>query len=150
MKRILAGLFGIAAIAAAQGILSVAPPQKVAVKRGATAEARLKVSLQPGFHVNSNAPEEEYLIPLRLTWEPGPLHAAEVVYPRAEHKKYPFSEKPLAVFSDHFDILTRFRAAPDAARGPGILNGKLRYQACTEDRCYAPKTVAVKLPYTIE
>jgi len=143
-------LFGIAAIAAAQSILSVAPPQKIAVRRGSTAEARLKASLEPGFHVNSNAPEDDYLIPLKLIWEPGPLSPLEIVYPKAEHKKYPFSAKPLAVFSDHFEILTRFRAAPDAPRGPGILNGKLRYQACTEDRCYAPKTATIRLPYTIE
>lgn len=150
MKKAIVAFFAVTAIAAAQGILSVAPPRKVTVKRGAAVEAKLDVSLQPGFHVNSDKPDDEYLIPLRLRWEQGPLAPVEIVYPAAEHKKYSYSEKPLAVFAQRFQIVTRFKAAAGAPPGPGILTGKLRYQACAEDRCYPPRTVDVKLPYTIE
>ncbi len=151
MKRILASFFSVVAIAAAQGnYLSVAPPQKVIAKRGAIAQARLDIRLMSGFHVNTDKPEDEYLIPLRLRWEPGPLTAVEIVYPKGEMKKYAFSDKPLSVFTDKFQIVTRFKVDPKAPAGPGLLTGKLRYQACTEDRCFPPKTVDVKLPYSIQ
>ncbi len=151
MKRIFASFFSVLAIAAAQGnYLTVAPPRKVVVKRGGTAEARLDVSLMSGFHVNTDKPEDEYLIPLRLRWSPGPLSAVEIIYPKGEMKKYSFSEKPLSVYTDKFQIVTRFNADTAAPVGPGVLDGKLRYQACTEDRCYPPKTVDIKLPYTIQ
>ena len=54
-------------------MLSVAPPARVVAKRSGAAEAKLSVALEPDYHVNSNTPSESYLIPLRLTWTPGPL-----------------------------------------------------------------------------
>src|SRR5262245_33202009 len=64
-------------------VLSSPPPQKVSVKRGAAIEVKTPVRLQSGYHVNSNTPSESYLIPLRLTWEPGALETVEVVFPKA-------------------------------------------------------------------
>ena len=69
-------------------LLYVAPPSKVAASRAAGAEAKLSVQLQAGYHVNSNAPAESYLIPLKLTWQPGALAAAEIVYPKPRSEKY--------------------------------------------------------------
>ena len=60
-------------------VLNFAPPKKVAAKMGAVVEAPLTLELSPGYHVNSNIPSDEYLIPLRLTWNAGPLQTAEVV-----------------------------------------------------------------------
>ncbi len=151
MRRILLSFFSMALIAAAQGqFLSVAPPQKVVVKRGGTAEARLDVTLQSGYHVNSNMPSEEYLIPLRLRWEPGPLAAVDVQYPKPKLENYSFSQKPVSVFTDKFQIVTKLSAQPSAPPGPGIMTAKLRYQACTDDRCFPPRTLEVKIPYTIQ
>ncbi len=130
-------------------MLNIAPPAKVAAKRGAGVEARVKVALQHGYHVNSNTPTEDYLIPLRLTWEQGALQAAGVVYPKPRNEKYAFSEKPLSVFTGSFDLVSRFKVAPNAPPGPGILLGKLRYQACNDKACFPPKTVEVRLPYEI-
>src|SRR5262245_10360883 len=73
------------------GVLSVAPPAKVFAKPGSTVDAKISVLLQPGYHTNSNTPSEDYLIPLRLTWTPGSLEAAEVVFPKPHMEKYSFS-----------------------------------------------------------
>ena len=54
-------------------VLSVGPLEKVTAKHGATLEVKTPVLLKQGYHVNSDKPSESYLIPLRLTWEPGPL-----------------------------------------------------------------------------
>src|SRR5262245_8122749 len=71
-------------------ILTVAPLQKVAGKRGAELTAKLAVTLGEGYHVNSNTPHEAYLIPLKLTWTAAPLEVASVIYPRAHDEKYQF------------------------------------------------------------
>lgn len=120
------------------------------IKRGTTADAPIDVQVLSGYHVNSNAPNEEYLIPLALRWEQGPLKPGETVFPKAEEKKYPFAEKPMSVFTDKFRIVAKFRTDAEAPAGPGVLAGKLRYQACSEDRCFPPKTVEIKLPYSIQ
>jgi hypothetical protein len=136
----------------AQGsaLLSVAPPEKIVVKRDAPAEARLRVSLQPGYHVNSNTPSEDYLIPLKLTWAPGGLEPGAVVYPKPQLEKYEFSPKPISVLTGNFELACKFKTAPGASAGPGILTGKLRYQACNSKACFPPKTVEIKLPYQIQ
>jgi len=130
-------------------VLSAAPPGRVALVRGGQAEVKLEVRLRPGYHVNSHAPAEDYLIPLRLSWEPRPFQILEVNYPKPALEKYQFADKPLSVFSGAFTILTRLKAPENAPRGPGVLLGKLRYQACTDRLCLPPKTLEVRLSYEI-
>jgi hypothetical protein len=130
-------------------LLTAAPPPKITAKRNETTEARLTLQLRSGYHVNSNAPNEDYLIPLRLKWEQGPLAAAEVIFPKPEQKNYSFSSKPVSVFTGEFQVVTKFKVEAGAPAGPGVLIGKLRYQACSEDTCYRPATLEIRLPYEI-
>lgn len=113
-------------------------------------DARLTVQLRNGYHVNSHAPLEDYLIPLRLTWNAPPFEAVETLYPKPKMEKYSFSSKPLSVFTGDFDLLTRFKVPANAPPGPGVLVGKLRYQACNDNSCLPPKTIEVRLPYQIQ
>ena len=126
----------------------VAPP-KVVGKRGGAIEAKISIQLRDGYHVNSNTPGDDYLIPLRLTWSAAPLAAAETTYPKPQLEKYEFSEKPLSVFSGDFDLHSRFQVPAGAPAGPNVLLGKLRYQACNARACLPPKTVEVRLPVEI-
>lgn len=95
--------------------------------------------------MQSNAPSEEYLIPLRLTWNSGALTASDVVYPKPQMEKYSFSKTPLSVFSGEFTILARFKVPPAAQPGPTAMTGKLRYQACTDRLCLPPRNLDVAL-----
>ena len=101
--------------------------------------------------MNSNTPSEEYLIPLKVTWTAtGALEGGEVTYPKPTLEKYEFAAQPLSVFTGAFDVLAKFKVAATATAGPGMAVGKLRYQACNERACFAPKTVEVKVPYQIQ
>lgn len=134
----------------AQGnVLSIVPPERIAAKPGSTAQVKLSVQVRAGYHINSNTPSEDYLIPLKLTWSGGPLETAGIVYPKPQMEKYSFSEKPLSVFTGDFEILTRFKVAANAPPGPASVTAKLRYQACTDRLCLPPKTVDVSLPVDI-
>src|SRR6202022_2373755 len=114
--------------AQSNGVLTAAPEQKLNIKRGSTAELKLKAQLQPGFHVNSNTPADEYLIPLKLTWTKEPLEADHISFPNPDLEKYAFSANPVSVFSGNFEIVTRFKAPTTAPPGLAIIAGKLRYQ----------------------
>jgi len=103
----------------------------VVAKPGAAVESALPLELRSGYHVNSNTPSDDYLIPLRLTWDPGPLAAASFVFPQPRMEKYSFSDKPLSVFNGDFQIVTRFKAAADAPLGPATMTGKLRTRLAT-------------------
>ena len=120
-------------------------------KRGASVEAKIAVSVQPGFHVNSNKPSDAYLIPLTLKWESGgALEPGAVVFPKPQMEKYEFSPDPLSVFTGDFDLIARFKVPAGASQGPGIMLGKLRYQACNNNSCFPPKWVVVRLPYQVQ
>ena len=128
----------------------MAQPAQVVAKRNATVDVKLPVTVLPGYHVNSNTPSDEYLIPLRLTWTPGALEAAGVVYPKPSLEKYEFSEKPLSVYTGKIDLIAHLKVPPHAPLGMGMMVGKLRYQACSDKACFPPKTVEVRVPYDIK
>ncbi len=137
-------------LAQSNAVLSVSTGEKLAIQRGSTAELKIKAQLQPGFHVNSNAPADEYLIPLKLTWSKEPLEAEQIIYPKPELEKYAFSQNPVSVFSGNFEIVTRFKAPPTANPGLGMMAGKLRYQACNNKECLAPRTIDVHATIMIQ
>lgn len=125
--------------------LTVSPPERLTIQRGSSAEVKLKATLRPGFHVNSNAPSDEFLIPLKLTWPAQPLQTEQVIFPKPQMEQYRFSAKPLSVFSGTFEIVTRFRAPATAQPGLTVLAGKVRYQACNDRECFQPRTAEVHL-----
>ena len=138
-------------LAQGSGYLAVGEPTKVTGKRSAALQAKIPVTVLPGYHVNSDKPSEEYLIPLKLTWNStGALKPGAIVYPKPSLEKYEFSEKPISVLTGSFDLVASFKVAPDAPAGPGSAAGTLRYQACNNRACFAPKNVEVKVPYLIQ
>lgn len=137
--------------AQSSGHLKVGEPHKVAGKRGAAVQAKIPLAVDPGFHVNSNTPNEQYLIPLKLTWKStGALEGGQVVYPKPTLEKYDFSEKPLSVFTGNFEVTANFKVAANAPAGPGVASGQIRYQACNDKACFPPKTAEVSLPYSVQ
>jgi hypothetical protein len=110
----------------------------------------LKADLQPGFHVNSNMPGDDYLIPIKLTWNKEPLEAEQVNYPKPQMEKLSFSPNPISVYTGSFAIDTRFKAPPGAMPGMAFMNGKLRYQACNNKECLPPRTVDVRVTLDIQ
>src|SRR5947199_4381481 len=85
----LAGSPALWAQAFAQGnVLNYTPPRKVVAKPGAAVDSALPLDLRPGYHVNSNTPSDDYLIPLRLTWDRGPLEPSGFAFPQPRMEKY--------------------------------------------------------------
>lgn len=130
--------------------LNIAPPSQVTIKRGGQAELKLKAEVRPGFHVNSNAPNDEFLIPLKLSWPAGSIEAEQISYPKPQLEHYAFSTNPVSVFSGNFEIVTRFKAAASATPGPTPITGKLRFQACNEKECLAPRTIDVRVTLDVQ
>lgn len=126
-------------------------PGKAAGKRNAAVDVKIPLSVHAGYHVNSNMPREEYLVPLKLTWtSTGALQGGDITYPKPMLEKYQFAEMPLSVFSGNFELVAHFKVKADATAGPGAATGKLRYQACSDRACYAPKTVDITVLYQIQ
>jgi len=130
-----------------ESVAKVAPPETLALKRGSTATQNLRVTLRSGFHVNSDKPKDEFLIPLKLTWT-GPLQVQKVVYPKPEEVKV--GNDMLNVLTGSFEIQTHFLAPAQATAGVSLMEGKLHYQACDNQSCKRPATLSVQLPVSIQ
>jgi DsbC/DsbD-like thiol-disulfide interchange protein len=131
-------------------VLTQAPdPTPVIAHRGKPVTIPLQLILKNGYHMNSNQPKDEYLIPLRVTWDPSVLTQRSITYPPPKLETYEFSDKPLSVYSSDVRIDTALDVPADAKAGPLQLTGKVRYQACTDKMCLQPKTFAVAVPIEI-
>lgn len=129
---------------------SVLPPPTVTIEAGEEAVVAITIRIRRGYHINSDAPAESYLIPTRLTWEAGPLTVVGVEFPEPEIVRYDFSRKPLSVFSTKVVLKTRFRAPPELPAEFSEIAGKLRYQACNDKACLAPTSVEFKVPVRVK
>ncbi|MDE0621241.1 MAG: protein-disulfide reductase DsbD family protein [Bryobacterales bacterium] len=105
----------------------------------------IAVRIRRGYHINSDKPNDPYLIPTSLDWPGVPLRIDSVAYPPPEEVKYDFSDKPLSVYSSRVEIVTTFHveSVPADTRE---LRGSFRFQACNDKACLPPKTLPVRVP----
>ena len=129
-------------------MVNVVAPEKLVAKRGAAQAIEFTIQVRNGYHVNSNKPADEYLIPLRWTFE-GPLSVSEVVYPQPKMQKFEFSQKPMSVYEGDIRTTAKVTVPAKAASGTQHVVGKLRYQACNDRMCLPPRTLEVKVPVEI-
>lgn len=105
----------------------------------------ITVRIRRGYHINSDKPNDPYLIPTSLAWPDAPLRVDSVVYPPPEEVKYDFSDKPLSVYSSRVEIVTTFHVESVPAH-TGELRGSFRFQACNDKACLPPRTLPVRVP----
>lgn len=128
--------------------LTIEAPTQIVVRRGIDVAQKLQIAVEPGFHVNSDKPKDEFLIPLKLTWSGSALEAGAVTYPKSEQVRV--GSDNLDVFTGTFTIETRFKSSPAASPGPALMTAKLTYQACNNIMCFRPSSAEVRLPVIIE
>jgi hypothetical protein len=128
-------------------VVFVATPEPVVAKAGATVDEVLKITVREGYHVNSDKPKDEFIIPLKLTWT-GPVSVKQVTFPKAE--EIDVNGQKLTVFTGSFPIRTQLSIPANTPKGKATVTGKLRYQACNSEMCLRPMTLDIELPVTIE
>ncbi|MBI5445273.1 MAG: thioredoxin family protein, partial [Deltaproteobacteria bacterium] len=103
-------------------------------------------TIAPGWHVNSNTPAEDYLIPTIAALGPADgLSFGPPAYPAHHEKKLPFSDKPLALYEGETVIVVEGKTDPTAAAGPRTLGATLDFQPCNDAQCLAPAQVEATL-----
>jgi cytochrome c biogenesis protein CcdA len=108
---------------------------------GSIVHAALQVRIPTGFHVHSDQPLDEFLIPTLLTvTPPDGFTVHQVVYPAPILVEAEFSEEPLSVFENVFVIGVAIAVGEDVAPGAYPIRSSLRYQACDDKICLAPAT----------
>ncbi|MBC7363939.1 MAG: protein-disulfide reductase DsbD N-terminal domain-containing protein [Candidatus Aminicenantes bacterium] len=121
------------------------PPDKP-VRPGESFTLTMELTVSPGYHINSQKPEDELLIPTSVEFRELPVvEVKEVSFPPALKKKFKFSEKMLSVYEGQIKIKVRLKMADDFCGSSLELEGKVRYQACNDAACLRPMTVPFKV-----
>jgi hypothetical protein len=115
-------------------------PVGVSVKLGAKFAATLLATIKPGFHINSNKPVQEYLIPTRVELLDAPLFVLEKAdFPPGEMKAFGFApDEQLSVYEGTVRVPLTLRAKARAAAGNHNLRLAFHYQACNDRFCLRP------------
>ena len=105
----------------------------------------LEFPCAPGFHINSNTPKSEFLIPTNLKMDlPTDIILGRIQYPAGKDLAFPFSpDEKLNVYSGDFTIAVAVHPLHAVVPGKYVMHGVLRYQACDNAQCFPPKTLPV-------
>lgn len=132
--------------------VTVAPIETVAVKQGGSTPVQFLFRVAPGYHINSNKPKSELLIPTIVSLNvPTNISVAKVTYPDGEDLAFPFSpDEKLSVYTGDFTVNALVHAANPTPKGTYRVHGNLRYQACDNRACYPPAQAPLDFDVTVK
>lgn len=120
--------------------------------KGKAAPVSLKFRVASGFHINSNHPNSELLIPTALKLDtPTDLSLGNIQYPGGEQLSFSFSpNEKLSVYTGDFTVQATARTVGAVRPGTYRVHGELHYQACDNNACYPPKSVPVAFDVKVQ
>ena len=126
-------------------IRTIAPDQPL--KAGKPATITIELSIASPYHINSDRPLEDYLIPTTLEFAPYPgLTFGKTAFPPAAMKKFSFSDSPMSVYEGVIRVSVEIVADSSLKQKDIVLQGKVRYQACDDSTCLRP----VRKPFSLK
>jgi hypothetical protein len=152
-RQILLGIFLVSGLAAAQDLMAskkpsvtMLPAALTPVTAGKPGQANLRFRISSGFHINSNTPKSEFLIPTALKLNaPTDIVVGKLSYPDGQEMSFPFApNEKLSVYSGEFTVGVTVRPLHNVIPGKYMFRGQLRYQACDNAACYPPKNLPVQ------
>ncbi len=124
---------------AARGVVHVS-----ARKRGDN-NAEVQIRMKPGWHINSNQPVQDYLIPTAVTsGDPKSVALNDVSFPDPVFVELGFERSKLSLFAETVSLLV-------SVDGDDINDSRLplnvQIQACNDEVCLAPETVSIDVSW---
>lgn len=132
-------------------IVTVKPvlPQKPPAP-GETFELILELTIAPGYHINSEKPEDPLLVPTSVEFKKDPAWQVKaIIFPEAKKKKFSFSDKVLSVYDGQLKLKVKIELADDLCGSELQIEGQIRYQACNDQACLRPSSVPFKVKVPI-
>jgi hypothetical protein len=128
--------------------VKMAPAPLVTAVQGKPATVPLSFRVASGFHINSNRPKSEFLIPTVLKVEATTdIVIGKTTYPDGQDLSFAFApDEKLNVYTGDFNLDVLVRPLRSVQPGKYMVRGTLKYQACDNSACYPPK----QLPLSFE
>jgi Disulphide bond corrector protein DsbC len=112
---------------------------------GKTVRATVVLGLPSGLHANSHSPGAEYAIPTTVSVSARGVRVGPVSYPRGRNRGFEFTQTPINVYEGRTTFSFNI-TVPPTFRGTSLrVNVTVKYQACTNEVCYPPKSKQITL-----
>lgn len=127
-------------------------PAVLRLSPGKVAAVTVVAMIREGFHINSNTPRQDYLIPTRVELlGEAPFALEKAVYPEGELKSFGFApDEKLSVYEGTVKVPARLRAKREAKAGEHELRLAFHYQACNDRFCLRPTSREISLKVTVQ
>ncbi len=114
--------------------------------KGDSTRMIVHVSLPAGWHIQSNAPLDSFLIATTVKAEGDGLVFGAPVFPKPVEKEYPALGGKVALFAGDFDIGVPVKRSSSKITVAALKSAKVKldYQACNDTQCLPPKEVEAK------
>ena len=110
----------------------------------------VEVKIEAGWHINSNTPNDEFLIPTSfdLLSEKN-FEITKIKYPDPLILRLSFSDQPVSVFEGEFFLGAIIDIPENLELGNHQIPVELYYQACNDQTCEPPQTVKSTLEISV-
>jgi uncharacterized protein len=137
-----------------QKLLAQASKKPVTVKvfdaqgesEGGQIQLTVRLLIDKGWHINSNHPIQDYLIPTRIgVGEETGWSLDQASYPEGERITLAFSTELLSVYEGAVDIPVTL-TTKDVPPSPAGIRLQVSFQPCNDTSCVAPVTLIIPVP----
>jgi thiol:disulfide interchange protein DsbD len=112
---------------------------------GSTGYVAITAEVADGWHLNSNAPLETYLIPTVLDVRaPAGVEVVRILYPEPLLRKLQISEGKMSLYDGVVNFGAIVRIVSGVAPGSYPVAATLRYQGCNDFTCVEPTNLTVE------
>src|SRR3981189_2768620 len=132
-------------------VVSMAPAPVVTITQGKASPVPLSFRVARGYHINSNQPKSEFLIPTALKISATTdIVIGGTTYPDGHDMSFAFApDEKLNVYTGDFEVDVSVRPLRSVQPGKYIVRGTLKYQACDKAACYPPKQLPLSFDVKI-
>jgi len=132
-------------------VVKIVPPPIVTAVQAKNTTVPLSFSVARGYHINSNHPNEEFLIPTTLKIDAATdIVIGKTVYPQGQDMSFAFApDEKLNVYTGDFQINVIVHPLRSVQPGKYVVRGTLKYQACDNTACYPPKNLPLSFDVKI-
>jgi thioredoxin:protein disulfide reductase len=116
---------------------------------GKTAVIQVEIVIPSPYHINSDRPLDEFLIPTTLKFESKEgVQFGKATFPPAQVRKFKFSNEPMSVYEGAVTATVEVIPAANLTKKEIDIQGIFGYQACNDEICLPPvkEALAATLP----
>jgi thiol:disulfide interchange protein DsbD len=123
--------------------------KSISIQQGENFSINVSITIDATWHINSNKPNDDFLIPTEISARGNGLKLISVNYPKAKELNFSFSDKPVSVYEATTNSKLTFKSSQDAPIGKQRITVTLDYQACNDISCLPPNSTTAEFEIEI-